>query len=84
MAMIHLQLSLALSYEVNATGSDFIFNSGAPVVLRSANRDQNLPWKLLGVHSARIDMGGRDVEVDDSLGPNCTWYADILMTLTAN
>ncbi|WP_226852475.1 hypothetical protein [Acidithiobacillus thiooxidans] len=52
MAMIHLQLSLALSYEVNATGSDFIFNSGAPVVLRSANRDQSLPWKLLGVLSA--------------------------------
>ncbi|MBE7564456.1 trypsin-like peptidase domain-containing protein [Acidithiobacillus sp. HP-6] len=59
-------------------------SSGAPVVLRSANRDQNLPWKLLGVHSARIDMGGRDVEVDESLGLNCTWYADILMTLTAN
>ncbi len=58
-------------------------SSGAPVVLRCTEGDQVLPWKLLGVHSARIDMGGRDTEVDESLGLNCTWYADILMTLTA-
>ena len=58
-------------------------SSGAPVVLRCTEGDQVLPWKLLGVHSAHIDMGGRDTEVDESLGLNCTWYADILMTLTA-
>lgn len=58
-------------------------SSGAPVVLRCAEGDQILPWKLLGVHSARIDMGGRDAEVDESLGLNCAWYADILLTLTA-
>ncbi|MBN6741603.1 S1 family peptidase [Acidithiobacillus ferrivorans] len=58
-------------------------SSGAPVVLRCTEGDQVLPWKLLGVHSARIDMGGRDTEVDESLGLNCTWYADILLTLTA-
>ncbi|MFN3496459.1 MAG: serine protease, partial [Hydrogenophaga sp.] len=41
-----------------------------------------LPWKLLGVHSSRMDMGDRDLVLDESLGLNCAWYADILMTLT--
>jgi hypothetical protein len=44
--------------------------------------DNDLPWKLLGVHSARMDMKTRDLEQDESLGLNCAWYADILMTLT--
>jgi S1-C subfamily serine protease len=55
--------------------------SGAPVVMRS-DSDEGLPWKLLGVHSARMDMGGRDLEQDETLGLNCAWYADILLTLT--
>ena len=42
-----------------------------------------LPWQLLGVHSARMDMGNRDRVQDESLGLNCAWYADILLTLTA-
>ncbi|MGC9216265.1 S1 family peptidase [Acidithiobacillus sp.] len=58
-------------------------SSGAPAVMRSTAGDQILPWKLLGVHSARIDMGGRDADLDESLGLNCAWYADILLTLTA-
>ena len=58
--------------------------SGAPVVMRSASGDSQLPWKLLGVHSARMDMGGRDLRFDESLGLNCAWYADILLTLTAD
>ncbi len=61
--------------------------SGAPVVLRVArpNADmRDLPWKLLGVHSARLDVGTRDLEVDEALGLNCAWYADILTTLTEN
>lgn len=57
--------------------------SGAPVVMRSAILDAQLPWTLLGVHSARMDMDGRDVKLDESLGLNCAWYADILLTLTA-
>jgi hypothetical protein len=57
--------------------------SGAPVVMRSPNADPALPWKLLGVHSARMDVGGRDLELDETLGLNCAWYADILLTLTA-
>lgn len=61
-------------------------SSGAPVVMRSppdATAPAGLPWKLLGIHSARMDMGGRDLVEDESLGLNCAWYADILLTLTA-
>lgn len=60
--------------------------SGAPVVMRAAEADErlgDLPWKLLGVHSARLDMRSRDVQLDESIGLNCACYADILMTLTA-
>ena len=59
--------------------------SGAPVVMRRPAADLSLgdlPWMLLGVHSARLDEGTRDKEVDEALGLNCAWYADILMTLT--
>jgi hypothetical protein len=56
--------------------------SGAPVVMRSAEAGTALPWKLLGVHSSRMDMGTRDLQQDESLGLNCAWYADILLTLT--
>ena len=57
--------------------------SGAPVVMRSTVGDSSLPWKLLGVHSAGMDMGDRDLRLDESLGLNCAWYADMLMTLSA-
>src|SRR6185436_20057368 len=56
--------------------------SGAPVVMRDPGGDPRLPWKLLGVHSSRMDMGSRELGVDESLGLNCAWYADILLTLT--
>jgi len=59
--------------------------SGAPVVMRVAGPDaahRELPWTLLGVHSARLDVGTRDLKLDEALGLNCAWYADILMTLT--
>jgi S1-C subfamily serine protease len=56
--------------------------SGAPVVLRDAAAGTRLPWKLLGVHSTRIDIGSRDTQLDESLGLNCAWYADILLALT--
>ena len=57
--------------------------SGAPVVMRCPPANAHLPWKLLGVHSARMDMAGRDLRLDETLGLNCAWYADILLTLTA-
>ena len=55
--------------------------SGAPVVMRASTGGE-LPWRLLGIHSARLDLGSRDLALDEALGLNCTWYADILMTLT--
>jgi hypothetical protein len=59
--------------------------SGAPVVMHIPAQDStlgDLRWLLLGVHSARLDVGTRDLELDEALGLNCAWYADILMTLT--
>ncbi|HLD66866.1 MAG TPA: serine protease [Pseudomonas sp.] len=61
--------------------------SGAPVVMRNPASEpgqDELPWLLLGVHSARLDVGSRDLELDEALGLNCAWYADILLTLTEN
>nr|NMF98160.1 serine protease [Aromatoleum toluolicum] len=58
--------------------------SGAPVVMRVANPPPSygdLPWMLLGVHSARLDVGTRDLQLDEALGLNCAWYPDILLTL---
>ncbi|NWG87071.1 MAG: trypsin-like peptidase domain-containing protein [Hydrogenophilaceae bacterium] len=59
--------------------------SGSAVVMRAHERElkhDDLPWMLLGVHSARLDVGSRDLELDEALGLNCAWYADILLTLT--
>lgn len=59
--------------------------SGAPVVMRASGDSplrSDLPWMVLGIHSARLDVGSRDQEIDEALGLNCAWYADILMTLT--
>jgi S1-C subfamily serine protease len=61
--------------------------SGAPVVMRLAQpraEQAELPWMLLGVHSARFDVGTRDFKLDEALGLNCAWYADILLKLTEN
>jgi S1-C subfamily serine protease len=60
-------------------------SSGAPVIMRMTQPDaahRDLPWMLLGVHSARIDVGSREAEDDEALGLNCAWFADILLTLT--
>jgi len=51
-------------------------------VMRCRSAEGQLPWKLLGVHSSRMDMSGRDLQLDETLGLNCAWYADILLTLT--
>jgi len=59
--------------------------SGAPVVIRTSDWapiEGDLPWMLLGIHSARLDVGTRDLILDEALGLNCAWYADILLTLT--
>ena len=58
-------------------------SSGAPVVCRdNTGRSLTLPWILLGIHSGRLDITGRDSELDEALGLNCAWFSDILLTLT--
>ncbi len=58
--------------------------SGAPVVLRAPAMEGlgDLPWILLGVHASRVDIPTRDQHLDEALGLNCAWYADILLTLS--
>lgn len=58
--------------------------SGAPVIMQDTGSTGALPWKLLGIHSSRIDVGTRDLVADESLGLNAAWYAAILLTLTAD
>ena len=85
------QAAIASSFGLRFQGQGYFLTdarthrgtSGAPVVLRSAQADEPLTWKLLGIHSSRMDMSSRDLELDESLGLNCAWYADILLTLTA-
>lgn len=57
-------------------------SSGAPVVCYDPAIDPLLPWQLLGVHAARMDMQGRDQQHDASLGLNLAWYADVLLALS--
>lgn len=60
-------------------------SSGAPVLRRrrgTLSGGSPASWQLLGVHSTRMDMRSRDLVEDESLGLNCVWYADVLMTLT--
>lgn len=59
--------------------------SGAPVVIycsETRRMHNDLACTLLGVHSAVFDVGSRDLNLDEALGLNCAWYADILLTLT--
>jgi hypothetical protein len=88
------QAVLATAYGLRFQGEGYFLTdarthrgtSGAPVVMRdtaAAAGGRTLPWKLLGVHSGRLDMSTRDLAQDESLGLNVAWYADILMTLTA-
>lgn len=41
----------------------------------------DLPWILLGVHSARLEGSKPDLKLDEALGLNCAGYADILLAL---
>jgi hypothetical protein len=84
---------LASSFDLRFQGKGYFLtdarthrgSSGAPVVMRMPARNASaarLPWTLLGVHSGRLDIGGRDLDLDEGLGLNCAWFADILLTLT--
>jgi hypothetical protein len=87
------QAAIASPFGIRFQGKGFFLTdarthrgtSGAPVVMahpRPGPGTAELPWLLLGVHSSRMDMGDRDRVLDESLGLNCAWYADILLTLT--
>lgn len=92
------QATIASSFGLRFQGQGYFLTdarthrgtSGAPVVLRIATEATaepdsatiHLPWLLLGVHSARLDVGTRDLVLDEALGLNCAWYADVLTTLT--
>jgi S1-C subfamily serine protease len=85
------QASIASSYGVRFQGQGYFLtdarmhrgSSGSPVLARMEAAGTNPPrWCLLGVHSSRMDMATRDQVQDESLGLNCAWYADVLMTLT--
>ncbi|TGD71813.1 serine protease [Mangrovimicrobium sediminis] len=87
------QAGLASSFGLRFQGMGYFLTdarthrgiSGAPVVMRVDSGPASQPefhWQLLGVHSARLDVGTRDLQQDEALGLNCAWYADILLTLT--
>jgi S1-C subfamily serine protease len=87
------QAVIASSYGMRFQGKGYFLTdarthrgtSGAPVMMRDtkpSSATQALPWKLLGVHSSRMDIADRDHVQDEALGLNCAWYADILLTLT--
>ena len=84
------QAAIASSFGVRFQGQGFFLTdarthrgmSGAPVVMRAKETGLALPWKLLGVHSSRMEMSGRDVALDEALSLNCAWYADVLMAVT--
>lgn len=87
------QATIASSFGLRFQGKGYFLtdarthrgSSGAPVVMGSSvsgRADASLSWNLLGIHSSRFDLAGRDVENDEALGLNCAWYADILLTLT--
>ena len=86
------QAAVASSFGVRFQGQGYFLtdarthrgSSGAPVVMHAPEVTDGLPWKLLGVHASRVDMRSRDLRLDESLGLNCAWYADILLTLVAD
>jgi hypothetical protein len=87
------QASVASHYGIRFQGLGFFLtdarmhrgSSGSPVLARVDAVSGDQPrWCLLGVHSSRMDMATRDAAQDESLGLNCAWYADVLMTLTSS
>lgn len=84
------QAAIASSYGTRFQSKGFFLtdgrthrgSSGAPVLRRVGTPGDPPSWRLIGVHSSRMDMATRDAVQDESLGLNCAWYSDILLTLT--
>jgi S1-C subfamily serine protease len=88
------QASVASCFDLRFQGQGYFLTdarthsgmSGSPVVVRSNSDERSrsdFKWMLAGVHSSRLDVGTRDLQLDEMLGLNCAWFADILPTLTA-
>jgi hypothetical protein len=85
------QAGLASSYGLRFKGMGYFLVdarthrgiSGAPVVMRDpqAAPGEPLPWRLLGIHAARLEASTRDPALDETLGLNAVWYADVLLAL---
>jgi V8-like Glu-specific endopeptidase len=82
--------TVASAYGIRFQGKGFFLtdsrthrgSSGAPVLARRRDPSGDRGWRLVGIHSSRLDMSSRDALLDESLGLNCAWYADVLLTLT--
>ena len=82
--------TVASAYGIRFQGKGFFLtdsrthrgSSGAPVLARKRELSGDRGWRLVGIHSSRLDMSSRDALLDESLGLNCAWYADVLLTLT--
>ncbi len=86
------QAAVASCYGVRFQGAGYFLTdarmhrgcSGSPVLAIAADGGATgQRWRLLGIHASRMDMANRNSELDESLGLNCAWYADVLMVLTA-
>ena len=87
------QAGIASSFGVRFQGNGYFLTdarmhrgcSGSPVLARVEQAAAGRPrWCLLGVHSSRMDMKTRDTALDESLGLNCAWYADVITALTTD
>lgn len=87
------QAGLAATYGLRFQGHGYFLTdarthrgiSGAPVVMRDrSGRGGDLPWRLLGIHSSRLESGARDPAIDEALNLNVVWYSDVLMLLTGS
>ena len=77
------------SFDLHFKGEGYFLTDArtqrAPVVMRVSHQypaHNDLPWMLLNVRSARLEVGKPDLKLDEALRLNCAWYADILLTLT--
>jgi len=73
------QATIASSFGLRFQGKGYFLtdarthrgSSGAPVVMQDDAGDPQLPWELLGVHFARLEVGRRSLPAEEALGPNC-------------
>lgn len=56
--------------------------SGSPVLFHSDGiGNRNAGWRLLGIHTAALDVSDRDPVQDERLALNTTWYASLIPEL---